>query len=102
MPGEFFMPKRSKQSTKEEAAAPKIDAETLRANMTRALVVYANRKQWPACSRRACRRQRRCTADMTCANQRPARDLTPEQQAAVIGHLYRALKRRMATGGKAG
>jgi hypothetical protein len=94
------MPHATKHSGKQSAAAaapPPPDLEEMRKEMTRKLVTLVNRKRWPACPRRACRRQRVCLpVDFACANPRPAPEMTPQQQTASMAHFRRALARRLA------
>ncbi len=71
--------------------------EELRYDVTQKLVRFAHRNQWPACPRRACRRSRQCAAtDLICANPRPPRVLTAEEDAAMRARLLRDLRRRLA------
>jgi hypothetical protein len=105
MPGDFIMRKKTTRKSKAKAAAPEEveperDVEELRADLTLKVVRLAGRYRWPACPRRQCRRQRFCAAvNYTCANPRPAAPMTPEQQAASMAHLRRALRREMARRG---
>ena len=73
------------------------EVDELRRELVRKLVRLVNRRQWPACSLRACRRLRRCEApDFACANEAPRRPITPEQEAAAKAQLWHGLRRRLA------
>jgi hypothetical protein len=96
MPGDI-MQSTNKHKQAMASAAPPPDQEALRRDLTYKLVAFVNRRQWPACPRRLCRRLHGCVpTDFVCANPRPARVLTPEQQTASMAHLHRALARRAA------
>jgi len=49
------------------------------------------------CPERICRRSKVCAgANMRCQRDNPAPRLTPEQEAAKIAYVYRAIKNRLA------
>jgi hypothetical protein len=88
------MPSRNKPSALPE---PEQDVEQLRMEITRNLVRFVNRRQWPACPLRACRRLHACAApDFTCANPVPPGDASPDETAAALAGLRRSLQRRLA------
>ncbi len=98
------MPPSNKPKAKADsaqAAPPKRSLEELRYELALRVSRLPNRRQWPACPRRACRRLRQCAAtDLSCANPRPPRAMTPEEDAFMRARLLRDLRRRLAEMGK--
>jgi hypothetical protein len=82
----------------EGAKAAEQNLDQLRFSLARKLAIFGNRKQWPACQLRACRRHRQCAAPgLECANPAPPRRVvSPEKDAAAMAHFQRALRRRLA------
>ncbi len=93
------MPPSNKPKAKADPAqaAPQPSLEELRYELALRVSRLANQRQWPACPRRACRRSRQCAAtDLSCANPRPPRVLTPQEDAFMRARLLRDLRRRLA------
>lgn len=94
------MPPSNKPKAKADpaqAAPPQPSLDELRYELALRVSRLANKRQWPACPRRACRRLRQCAAtDLRCANQRPPRAMTPEEDAFMRARLLRDLRRQLA------
>jgi hypothetical protein len=74
---------------------PSLTLEQQRAVLVRKLAIFAS--DWRRCPRRLCRRKRGCMLpDQDCFSPpRRERPRTPEQQAAMLHVLKRALERRL-------
>jgi hypothetical protein len=72
----------------------------LRYSLMRNLTMMLNR--WRECPARVCRRARRCAGpDFECTKLPPRRPRKPESDAAVMAHVQKILKRRLAEMGQA-
>jgi hypothetical protein len=99
-------PKRSEpgdtasQTPAAAAAGELSDLEAMRYELARKLMLIVS--DWRRCPRGACKRRRGCAeTGLDCASpRRPERELTPDQEAAVMADFQRALKRRMAEIGR--
>jgi len=97
------MPRIAKTKPQAEAAAPaqrQQSDDEIRYELVRRLVVLLG--NWRACPRRVCRRRRACAPRaLDCPSpKRPARVLTPEQEAAEMARLHHTVKRRLAEMGE--
>jgi hypothetical protein len=77
------------------AQVPPRDQNEFGLALLRKLTGFLN--HWRSCPVRACRRHRGCaSARLECANARPRKPCTPENEQAALAYLQRALARRLA------
>ena len=83
------------------AADDDSDVEAIHYELARKLMLIVS--DWRRCRRPECRRRRGCAeTGLDCASpRRPEREMTPDQEAAMMADFQRALKRRMAQIGRA-
>jgi hypothetical protein len=90
---------RANRKDANTAGAQMSEAE-LRVSLMRSFTMVMNR--WRECPVRVCRRARRCAgANFECTKLPPRRPRKPENDAAVMAHVQKVLKRRLAEMGQA-
>jgi hypothetical protein len=91
-------PKTAHAAATAQTADPPGDEslDDMRRRITRRLEIMVS--DWRKCRRPACKRLRICApTDRRCVSpRRPARVLTPQQEAVAMAQLHRALQRRLA------
>jgi hypothetical protein len=97
------LPAPDKKGANPEGANPAhatMSQAELRYSLMRSLTTVLNR--WRECPARVCRRARRCAGpDFECTKLPPRRPRKPESDAAVMAHVQKILKRRLAEMGQA-
>ena len=77
------------------ASKAQLSVEERRRALARKLAIFAS--DWRRCTRPQCRRARACRLpDLTCFSPKPRREMTPEQETAMLAKVKRMLERRLA------